>query len=582
MASWAIWAFAAAVASAQDHPRAEVFTGFTYARANSASNVPAFSANGGGGQVFANFNKWVGFGMDLGAFHNGNIGGAHLDSTFTTFLFGPRISLRYSRIRPYFNVLFGGVHASTSTALAAVPTAGPYSGDITGLPPVTPGQPVTLRASASQTAFAMTTGGGLDIKISRHVSFRPIGLDYLMTRLQNLRSAEDNNQHNIRYTTGLNFTFGGEAPTPPPPPPPPPMHSCWNGSSLPMGTPCPLRNMNVQSPAAVELCAGTSLKITAPGTPPEGATYQWRIDGEPVSKEATIEFGTSGREPGAHKIAVTMSAPEYNDAVIERTVNIAAYRPPTGSLEASPREIWAGEKATLSANFTPGHCGGNLGVPAFSASEGSVSGNQFDSADVRFDPAATTEQRKTITLLAKVSDGNGEAQAQTALVVKKAAPVLAKRFPDIVFPNGNARVNNCGKRVLLEELKTATDADPTGKVVLVGHVSEKEAGKKDLDQQRALNAAAVLSAGQGVCSSFPASQVLVGTTGATDNGVDYQSKFCGSTNERPASIVKEGESDAKYRRVEVWFVPTGGMLPASVKEPKDAAALAVSGLGCPR
>jgi hypothetical protein len=54
----------------------------------------------------------------------------------------------------------------------------------------------------------MTAGGGLDIKINRLVSFRPIGLDYYLMRLQNLRSAGDNNQHCLRYTAGLNFTFG--------------------------------------------------------------------------------------------------------------------------------------------------------------------------------------------------------------------------------------------------------------------------------------------------------------------------------------------------------------------------------------
>ena len=571
-----------AVASAQDYPRSELFTGFTYTRANSASNVPAFSANGGGGQFFLNFNKWVGFGMDIGAVHNGNIGGNHLDSTFTNFLFGPRISLRYSRIRPYFNVLFGGIHAPTSIAVSGIPVATNLPANIPGIPPPVPGQPVTLRASASQTAFAMTTGGGIDIKINRHLSFRPIGLDYLMTRLQNFRSAEDNNQHNIRYTTGLNFTFGGEAPTPPPPPPPPPMHTCWDGTSLPVTTPCPKRNMDMQAPAAVELCPGATLKITAPGAPPPGAAFQWQIDGQPVSKDPAIEFGTTGRDPGPHKVAVTITAPDYNDATVERTVSVDAYRPPAGSLDVSPREIWAGEKANLSANFAPGHCGGNISQPVYTASEGAVSGSQFDSADVRFGPASTSEQRKTITLVAKVSDGQGEGTAQTTLIVKKAAAVLARRLPDIVFPNGNSRVNNCGKRVLLEELKSATDADPTGKVVLVGHVSEKEAGKAGLDQHRALNAAAVISAAKGVCSAFPASQILIGTTGATDNGVDYQSHFCGTTNELPGSVVKESESDAKYRRVEVWFVPTGGLVPASLKASQDAASLAVSSLGCPK
>jgi hypothetical protein len=56
----------------------------------------------------------------------------------------------------------------------------------------------------------MTLGGGLDIKINKYVSFRPIGLDWYMTRLQNLRSLEDHNQDNIRYTTGLNITWGAQ------------------------------------------------------------------------------------------------------------------------------------------------------------------------------------------------------------------------------------------------------------------------------------------------------------------------------------------------------------------------------------
>ena len=575
---------AATVVSAQDYPRAETFFGYTYTRANSATNVPAFSANGGSGQVAVNFNKWVGFVMDIGAVHNGNISDVHLDSTITNYLFGPRISLRYSRVRPYFNVLFGGVHAGTSIAVSAVPVAAPVY--TPGVPTPVPGQPVTLRATASQTSFGMTTGGGLDIKINRHVSFRPIGLDYFMTRLQNFRSGQDNNQHNLRYTTGFNFTFGGEAPAPPPPSPaapPTPMRACWDGSQVAVGADCPKRSMDLRPPGGVELCPGTTLNITPPGPIPEGANYQWTIDGEPVSKQPSFEFGTTGREPRAYKLALTVSAPEYNDTTLERIVTIGAYQPPSGAIEASPREIWAGEKASLSANFNPGHCGGALGSPVFTASEGSISGNQFDSSEVQFDPGSTSEQRKTITVAARVADEKGEGTAQVALVVKKPAATLPRRLPDIIFPTASARVNNCGKRVLLEELKAMIDGDPNGKVVFVGHVSAKEAGKAGLDQQRALNAAAVISAGQGVCSSFAASKILVGSAGAAENGADYQSHFCGTTQELPGSLVKEGESDAKFRRVEVWFVPSSGAQPpASVKDYKDAASLSVSSLGCPR
>ena len=201
-------------AAAQDTPLVETFLGYTYQRANSATDVPAFSMNGGSGQVAVNFNKWVGFVMDMGAVHNGNVGGHHIDNTLVNYLFGPRFSLRYSRIRPYAQVLFGGAHFGTSVAATLVeppnvpaqPIFIPGEGNI----PAGPGQPISARLVHSQTAFGMTVGGGLDIKINKWVSFRPVGLDYFLTRLQNMRSLNDNNQHHIRYTTGFNFTFGAQ------------------------------------------------------------------------------------------------------------------------------------------------------------------------------------------------------------------------------------------------------------------------------------------------------------------------------------------------------------------------------------
>jgi opacity protein-like surface antigen len=204
----------ALTAAAQDTPKVETFLGYTYTRVNSATDVPAVSMNGGGGQVGYNFNRWIGFYMDMGAVHNGNVGGHHIDNTMSNYLFGPRLSLRYSRIRPYFQTLFGGTHFGTSVQatlneppnIPAQPIFVPGEGNV----PVGPGQPITARLVHSQTAFGMTVGGGLDIKINKWVSFRPVGLDYYLTRLQNMRSANDNNQHHLRYTTGFNFTFGAQ------------------------------------------------------------------------------------------------------------------------------------------------------------------------------------------------------------------------------------------------------------------------------------------------------------------------------------------------------------------------------------
>ena len=116
------------------------------------------------------------------------------------FLVGPRVPVRrWSRVTPYFQILFGEVYASTSAAVPAdlilpsgvVIPAGSF-----------------LRATKSESGFGMTVGGGLDIQIAKHVNFRPIQLEYFLTRLQNLRSGNDKNQSNLRYSAGFNFTFG--------------------------------------------------------------------------------------------------------------------------------------------------------------------------------------------------------------------------------------------------------------------------------------------------------------------------------------------------------------------------------------
>src|SRR5581483_167931 len=288
--------------------------------------------------------------------------------------------------------------------------------------------------------------------------------------------------------------------------------------------------------------------------------------------------------PGSYRVGLKVAAPGYNDASAETVVTVRGYTPPSGSVQASPAEIWAGDKSTLAANFSHGQCGGALRAPAYTVSEGAVNGNEFDSSTVQFDPSNTSEQQKTVTVTATVADDQGSGSAQTAIVVKKKAAIVARRLPDIVFALGSARVNNCGKRVLLETLKTSLDSDPTAKVVLVGHQTDAEAKWTGLDQKRALNAAAVISAGQGICASFPANQIEIGASGNEANGVDYQPYFCGASagQERAGQSINESDESAKYRRVEVWFVPTGGTVPASLRESKDAATLSVAALGCPR
>jgi hypothetical protein len=333
-----------------------------------------------------------------------------------------------------------------------------------------------------------------------------------------------------------------------------------------------------------EICPGTIATATPGAGIPDGATLNWTVNGEAVSQAPTFQFGTAERQPGSYRIGLKVSAPGFNDASADTTVGILANTPPTGTVQASPAEIWVGEKSTLTANFSPGRCGGQLAPATFTASEGSVNRNEFDSTGVQFDPSNNSEQRKTVTITASTSNATGSGKAEATVVVKKRGAVVSKRLPDVIFPTGNARVNNCGKRVLLESLKSLMDSDPTATVVLVGHQSEAEAKSKGLDQKRALNAAAVISASQGICLSIPAKQIQVSATGTESNGVDFQPNFCGTSAgaERSGQAIRESDETAKYRRVEVWFVPTGGKPPDSLRDAKDATTLPVSSLGCPK
>ena len=568
-------------AIAEDIPKADLFFGYSMFRANSARDIPAFTNNGGLGTFAWNFTNHIAAEFEFGGYHNGNIHNVRFDTTEMTYLFGPRVSLgRSKRVIPYVHTLFGGIHLTTSIPVTLAPT-----------PLATTG--TTTRLAGTQDGFAMALGGGLDLRLSHHVTLRPIQLDYLMTRLadfgQSGQPSQTRNQHNLRYAAGILFTFGGESPSPPPPPAPPATprtKACLGGSSVPMDQDCPRQNMALGILADVnQVCQGAVATLSPNGPMPEGAVAQWMINGESVSQAQKFEFGATGRDPGPYRVGLKVTAEGYNDASAETTVSVLGYIPPSGTLTVTPSEISLGDKATLSASFSPGQCGGVLGPVMFSAAEGAVRGDQYDSTSVQFAPPTSSEQRRTIMIAAKVSDERGSGTAQGNIVVKQGALLSARQLPDVLFAQQSDRVNNCGKRVLLEQLRGLTDGDSAGTVVLVGHTAEGERSSQDLDMKRVLNAAAVISAGQGVCTAFPASQILVNAAGSKDNGSAFQSNFCGGSTaaaERPGQTVTANDDAAKYRRVEVWFVPTGGAVPPSAGGAKSAATTTVRNLGCPR
>jgi opacity protein-like surface antigen len=570
-------------AAAQDEPKVGAFLGYDYVRFSSGNNnnfnafnnsVDAFSANGGSGQFIVKFNHWLGAVLDLGAVANGNNNGIRADTTIANFLAGPRVTFarHRSRFQPYAQVLFGGVWATTSTQISGLLTSA-----IIPPPPVTilPGLPITASVGGSQTAFALTAGGGLDIRVTRHLTFRPIALDYLYTRLSNFRAFGDNSQNSIRYSTGLALWFGGEKPAPVAHRQQ--MKTCPNGAQVDINASCPKLNFSASLTATpADLCPGDTARFTPSfsGVSPKQLTFsQWSVNGQPVSQTGSYEFNSAGMAPGTYTVKLTTGGDAFNPESAETTVTVHEYQPPTGTVQANPALIHAGDKSAVSSNFT-GQCGGPIQAATYEASEGAMQGDQFDSSSIQWDASNNSEQKKTVTITAKAADNKSVGTATTTIDVVKSAVIMPVRLPDLLFPANSSRVNNCAKRILLEQLRAYYERDSSGTVVLSGFQSADEKGA-NLAQQRAMNAAAVVTAGTGVCLSIPETQVQVSSPGVDQNGVPFEAGFCRS------SVGPIGP-ETDMRRVAVWFVPSGGQIPASVTNSQSASTLSVSRLGCPK
>lgn len=164
-----------------DIPAIEVSGAYNYFRANLISaGGCCFTVNGGSGGAAFNLTHWFGVEGEIAGYRAGNVRGSGRELTLFTYTAGPRLSLRRGRLAPFAHALFGGGHAGGTL----------YSGS-GGL--------------GANSAFVLTTGGGVDIGISPRVAIRVIQADYVYTRFLN---GSNNRQNNVRIGAGLVFRLG--------------------------------------------------------------------------------------------------------------------------------------------------------------------------------------------------------------------------------------------------------------------------------------------------------------------------------------------------------------------------------------
>jgi len=187
-------------AQAQETPRAEVFTGYSFMSAgfpfstDPAAGTGSGVLNGWNFSAAVNANRWIGVVADFGGYYGSPTKGTTFKpancvlctSDFTgilhnmhTFTAGPQLSIRQDKVTVFAHALFGGAHIREDL--------------IINIPP-----PATR---ISSTNFAFLVGGGADIALSQRFALR-IQPDYLKTEILGRK------QNNFRVSTGLVFRFG--------------------------------------------------------------------------------------------------------------------------------------------------------------------------------------------------------------------------------------------------------------------------------------------------------------------------------------------------------------------------------------
>jgi hypothetical protein len=313
-------------------------------------------------------------------------------------------------------------------------------------------------------------------------------------------------------------------------------------------------------------------------------SYQWMMNGQPVSGATSSSYDMPDAAGASVTVRITAANPPVTSAAASFTIN--ALTPPTLTFAVTPNTVpYTSGPITLRAVAAGSPCGGAVTVRY---SGEAVTGTSFNPGAVSgFDMGnRMRQQTKTVTITATATDAKNQTVSRTAPVTVTLGPE-AHRLDDLVFPSMSARVNNCGKRLLLEELTPMLRNDPGAKVILIGHRDEKEKGSKAalaLDNTRVLNAAAILSAGKGICPQLDLSRIMMKDAG-TDQSATPRPALCGaSTNvkEKSGQAVKESDKNAEYRRVEIWVVPSGAAMPAGVTGLTPVPAPAVTKLGCPK
>jgi outer membrane protein OmpA-like peptidoglycan-associated protein len=379
----------------------------------------------------------------------------------------------------------------------------------------------------------------------------------------------------VQPTVGINFWFGKKHQD----------REFERTVTVTTPAPPPVTRNNItatQIQGAGEVCGGTpvNLSVAATSTPATAQIrYQWALNGtNSGTNQNTFQF-TAPDAGGVQTVTLTMSDTATGPlaatpVTVTQRITVRPYVRPTIRVTAGAAEV--DSKGTVPVVATvAGDCGGAL-TTTWTASEGRITPNAQNATQATFDantvtfPAGIGDQTKQVTITGNVRDTRNTAASATAPIsVRKRAESM--QVADILFTAGSAVVNNCGQRILTDDVYPQFRNGYT--VVLVGHTDGSDRNAANLDRNRAYNVGRLLATGgRSPNNKIDPNAIKVDWVG-TDQTAPKKSRQCeASVREAAGRAIPANDAAAGNRRVEVWLVPTGAPMPTSVRSTKELPA----------
>ncbi|HME37086.1 MAG TPA: OmpA family protein [Candidatus Sulfotelmatobacter sp.] len=419
----------------------------------------------------------------------------------------------------------------------------------------------------SHNGIGMVLGGGMDLTLTKKISWRLFQVDYVWAQhnfaseaapeFPSLRRPEF---EGTRLRTGIVFNFGGAAP------------------------PVPAAACSVQ-PTEVMVGEPISATVTASNfNPKHSVTYSWSGNGggSITGKDTAASIDTTNAAPGNYTITANVTDPKLSkNNVASCSANytikpLPPKNPPTMSLSASPTDLVIGGSVNLSASCSSPD-GATVSVANWTTSAGTVSGSGSSATlNTAGAPAGP------VTVSATCTDSRGlTAQASTQVTLENPPPPPVN--PEIVklearlslhsvyFVVDHPRPTELKGGLLLSQQRTliALAADfkkyleskPDAHLILGGHADHRgsEEYNKALTERRVNSVKSFLVA-QGV----PEANIDTKAFGKDENLTTDQVKDSVENNpdlskEERARILKNIDvvRMASNRRVDVTLSTTG-------------------------